>query len=417
MKNLTLILIAAFVACPVFGSRFIGADIPAPSAFTPPVLRTEKLPAKYLPRYRNWQGIPSIERSSGGRLWAAWYGGIVQEGREGNYIVVYTSGDDGATWQGPVAVFDGLIFCNGTSFDPRLFKNAKGEPFLTITRTMTPTVEKKHVTSWVFKAEDPEDPLTKWGKATLLGCGISLNKPLIFDDGRMLFPLDTRKPQDGNASRLAWVISDDGGKSYKPFSSVEVQETPENYPLCEHQAAMRPDGSLLMFSRAKYGIASAESFDGGKTWKNFGPFTTEFCKNTRFALARLKSGNLLLVANDAKGRDNMTAFLSKDGGKTWPFKISIDPRARVSYPDYTLSEDGFIYIIYDRGRYTPDEQDILMAKITEADIEAGKIVSEGSKLQVMVNTLKDSGGGARAQYEYSALEKAYQEQIDSLRKK
>ncbi len=416
MKRTILILLCLSLSCVFADSKFC-ADVPAPSAFTPPVLRTKNIPAKYLPRYRNWQGIPSIERTSGGRLWAAWYGGIVQEGREGNYIVVYTSGDDGATWQGPVAVFDGTLYCNGTSWDPRLFKNAKGELFLSITRTMSPNQEGRHVTSWVFKASDPENPLTKWGKAVLLGCGVSLNKPVVLEGGRMLFPLDTRKPQDGAASRLAWVASDDGAETFRLFSSVDVEETEDNYPLCEHQAAVRPDGSLLMFSRTKYGIASAESFDGGKTWKNFAPFTKEFCKNTRFVLARLKSGNLLLVANDsAKGRNNMTAFLSKDGGKTWPHKISIDPRRNVSYPDYTLSDDGFIYIAYDRGRYTPDEQDILMAKITEADIEAGKIVSEGSKLQVMINTLKDSGGGARAQYEYTPLEKAYKAQIEALKK-
>ncbi|MBT4816316.1 MAG: exo-alpha-sialidase, partial [Lentisphaerae bacterium] len=46
---------------------------------------------------RQFQGIPGIERTAGGRLWATWYTGGVNEGPQ-NFAVLVTSTDDGLTW-------------------------------------------------------------------------------------------------------------------------------------------------------------------------------------------------------------------------------------------------------------------------------------------------------------------------------
>ena len=59
------------------------------------------------PEYASWtrmyQGIPGIERTGKGRLWAAW---IV--GGEGpmDYIVLATSTDDGKSWSEPKLVIE-----------------------------------------------------------------------------------------------------------------------------------------------------------------------------------------------------------------------------------------------------------------------------------------------------------------------
>jgi len=82
------------------------------------------------------------------------------------------------------------------------------------------------------------------------------------------------------------------------------------------------------------------------------------------------------------GRNNLKAMLSDDG-KTWKGFLMIDERENVSYPDVTEDDKGNIYIIYDRERYT--EREILMAKITEYDVTAGKLVNPESKLRVLVN--------------------------------
>ena len=68
-------------------------------------------------------------------------------------------------------------------------------------------------------------------------------------------------------------------------------------------------------------------------------------------------------------------------------------RHAVSDPDGIEGSNGFLDITYDRGRYNKDEQEILFAKITEADIKAGQFVSEGSQLRQLINRLADFGGG------------------------
>ena len=60
------------------------------------------------------------------------------------------------------------------------------------------------------------------------------------------------------------------------------------------------------------------------------------------------------------------------------------------------SEDGFLYIIYDRERgahyekdvdYSTYAKEILMAKITEEDIRSGHLVNPDSRLKGIVSKL------------------------------
>lgn len=67
------------------------------TTLTPPWIDVKPGPA-YWARMRLWQGIPSIERAPGGRLWATWYTGGVGEGKGHNHALLVTSGDDGRTW-------------------------------------------------------------------------------------------------------------------------------------------------------------------------------------------------------------------------------------------------------------------------------------------------------------------------------
>lgn len=54
---------------------------------------------------RLFQGIASVERAPGGRLWAVWYSGGQGESCL-NYSVLATSGDGGESWSGPQLIID-----------------------------------------------------------------------------------------------------------------------------------------------------------------------------------------------------------------------------------------------------------------------------------------------------------------------
>jgi hypothetical protein len=125
-------------------------------------------------------------------------------------------------------------------------------------------------------------------------------------------------------------------------------------------------------------------------------------------LRRLASGAFLLIYHDSQkakpGRERLTAWLSDDDGHTWPYKLLLDERARVSYPDATQAPDGRIYLAYDHGRYEAGEKQILVSIFREADVRAGKIVSLDAALRLVVN--QASGYGNHADLRREGKEKA-----------
>ncbi len=67
------------------------------------------------------------------------------------------------------------------------------------------------------------------------------------------------------------------------------------------------------------------------------------------------------------------------------------------YPDVAESDDGMIYIVYDRERGAhkssfaeafADAREILMAKVTEADILARELIDPRSQLRLIVSKLE-----------------------------
>jgi sialidase-1 len=61
----------------------------------------------------------------------------------------------------------------------------------------------------------------------------------------------------------------------------------------------------------------------------------------------------------------------------------LDDRKGISYPDGVQASDGTLYISYDRNRATDGE--ILLARFTEDDILAGKLVGPKSKFRMLVS--------------------------------
>lgn len=381
----------------------LSADDFGVTTLTPPVLNVDPGP-RYWPRLRMWQGIPSIERTGKGRLWATWYAGPLSEGSGGNHALLVTTGDDGKTWSNPVAVYDPNPFFGGNTGDPHLWIDPQGRLWWFVFRLLKIKDPDGIRSLWGYCTENPDDPAPKWNVPVFAGFGLGLNKPTVLSNGDWLRPVDVNNVSKDPA-RTQFYVSRDQGRSFTFLSKLTIKDI----SFSEHMAVERKDGSVWMLARTSYGIAQAESLDHGATWVNERPFTTEWGVNTRFFLRKLKSGALLLVVNDTpRGRSHMTAMLSDDDGKTWPHKLLLDERSRVSYPDGTEGSNGFLYITYDRGRYEKDEQEILFAKITEADIKAGQLVSDGSQLRQMINRLADFGGGVRLTREPQTMEAEFE---------
>ncbi len=330
---------------------------------------------EYGPDERKFQGIPSIERAPGGRLWAVWYAGKVHEDRY-NYVVGVTSGDDGRTWSdlkfvidpdgdGPLRTADP---CPWLDPDGRLWLfwwlNAGGRNDLVAMTTDNP---------------DAENPT--WTEPRVICPGVMMCKPIAASDGSWLLPTAIWR-REGSCRVVA---STDHGETWSLRGTATVPD-PKDRDCDEPMMVERRDGSLWMLVRTRYGIGETFSRDFGKTWTPVKPSGIPH-PPARFFIRRLVSGSLLLVKHGPMdrrtGRSHLTAFVSQDDGATWKGGLLLDEREGVSYPDGTQSPDGVIRIIYDWNR--TDEKHILMAAFTEEDALAGKDVSGQVRLRVLVN--------------------------------
>ncbi|MBE7009878.1 MAG: helix-turn-helix domain-containing protein [Ruminococcaceae bacterium] len=349
----------------------------------------EKL-QQYTTEHRVWQGIPSIEVTKKGRLFATFYSGGIKEDI-GNFVILVKS-DDGDTFSEPILVAHKEDY---RCFDPCVWMDPLGR--LWLTWSMIPD----HGT-YATICDDPDAEELSFGEVFFVGHDVMMNKPTVLSTGEWLFPIAvwndgvrvlTKEYDSKEKDKKSFVYKTvDNGRTFEKLGGADVKE--RSYD--EHMVLELADGRLAMYVRTYYGIGVSYSFDRGKTWTD-GRDSGLGGPSSRFFIRRLPSGRILLIGHDdTKERNNLTAYLSEDEGKTWPYKILLDERMKVAYPDATVDEDGYIHITYDRERgdslKSLDEayskaREILYARITEDDIIAGRPHSEKSMLKGIISKL------------------------------
>ncbi len=356
------------------------------------ITESNKLHA-YTAEKRIWQGIPSVEITGGGRLFATFYSGQTTE-TYGNYCVLVKSDDGGAHWSEPIAVADAGM--DTRCFDPEIWLDPFGKLWFTWSQWHPDAV-------YAAVCDNPDADTLIWQEPRVIGADVMMNKPIVLSGGEWLFPIAVWKhtlyglAQNDKDCRSFVYQSIDNGMH---FSCIGGADDPAS-TYDEHTVAELSNGAVMMLIRTGYGIGKSLSYDGGKTWTPAensgipGP-------NSRCCLRRLQSGNLLLINHHQfSGRNNLTAMISRDNGETWEGFLLLDGRQNVSYPDVTQAPDGTIYVIYDRERGAAQPtlkaaqacaREILLAKIREEDIFAGALVSENSTLAAVVSRLGEYTG-------------------------
>jgi len=363
--------------------RAAPGDDPAMDA---PVVNTSPGP-EYGDDTRRFQGIPGIERAPNGRLWATWYAGGPGEGPE-NYVLVSTSGDDGAAWSRPALVIDppGTV----RAFDPCLWHDPQGRLWLFWAQAYYRWDGRGGV--WAIVSENPDAERPEWSQPRRLCNGIMMNKPVVLTTGEWVLPAavwthtpncdEPRHVHDlGDEVGVNAIHSTDRGDTWSLLGRTRVPNSACDEPMLVE----RKDGSLWMLVRTEYGIGESISTDRGRTWTPGKPSDIEHIPAARFFIRRLKSGRLLLVKHnppDGKTRSHLTAFLSDDDGAAWRGGLVIDERAKVSYPDGVQAPEGTIYVVYDRNRYA--DKEIVMAAFEEEDVARGRF-SPSARSRILIN--------------------------------
>jgi hypothetical protein len=309
--------------------------------------------------------------------------------------VLATSDDDGETWSSPRLVVDAHskdLPAERSVLVGNLWTDPLGRLWLIFDQSMDMFDGRAGV--WVAVCENPDAKEPSWSKPRRIWHGVTLNKPTVLSTGEWMLPisLDQRLGfrqfkgcfKELDPLRGANVfVSIDKGETWSRRGCVQFP----NPDWHEHMIVERKDESLWMLARTAKGIVQSTSTDTGKTWSK-PSFPAIKHPVARFHVRRLASGRILLIKHGKtidshEGRSMLTAWLSEDEGKTWHGGLMLDERKGISYPDGFQASDGTIYISYDRNRSTDGE--ILLARFTEADILARKLVGPKSKLKMLIS--------------------------------
>ena len=379
-------------------------------ALVPPVVRQDNLGA-YAATNLDYAMNGTVELTPGGKLMAGWISG--EDGPRG-FFVSNESTDRGETWSGTKLVID--------AHDPRLamarvtlcttyWRDPDGRMHLFADQSMgmyaipgivgcTSTDGRRGFFESVCENPDAERPV--WSKPRRLSDGHALNKPIVLANGDWLIPV-ARGVHGGQPFHPAgvfeetwskvwgawWLGSSDKGKTWTMRGGVRFPDS----QWFEHMCYQLKDGRLRMFARTRKGLMESWSSDNGYTWSK--PDYPKGIRHplSRFHVRRLGSGALLLLKHGLRidednagakpygARSNLTAWVSDDDGGTWTGGLLLEP-LECSYPDATEGPDGTIYATYDHQRDRAAE--IRLARFTEVDVRAGKLVTPGSKLGGLV---------------------------------
>ena len=353
----------------------------------------------YAEEDRQWQGLPTIAVTPGGRMWCAWQTGDSVEGSDGpnNYDVMYYSDDMGKTWSEEYMIWD-VPDASVRIADPRLFYDQFGKLWLVLIRG---GLKGAYAIELINPdCDNPSENLQtgepiSWMKAP------PAHRPTILSNGRWVTPVEV----DADAQQTYICNPDDERGKYAwttNTSQPAATAFPDQKTYGEAQIIELTDGSLMMLSRLPRtcggGMEVSYSYDYGTNWTpyeaNLGePYITP---SSKFHIQRLESGAILLITHaTTEDRKDLAAYLSYDDGKTFPYKMMLDDSEMrgdwrgfgVSYPEAAAEqgENGEIYIVYDAGRYGLKE--IRMCVVTEEDIKAGRPVSEYCRMREIISDL------------------------------
>ncbi len=362
----------------------------------PKALRPAEVKAN--PPLRYWPDVDDYTMSCGmditpaGRVWLAWFAG---GDNEDAVVILAYSDDSGMTFSKPQFILDpGYADCgiHLSAVVANLWTAPDGRLFLFFTQSLGYFDGRSG--SWFSVCENPDSEQPTWSAPVRIWHGASLNKPTVLSNGTWLLPISLwpanyekieKKLQDPKGPRFNFFSELEDQRGVNIFASRDMGKTWERIghvrnarelsTFDEPMIVERKDGSLLMYTRITNGTTQSISTDGGRTWTT--PERTSFTNaSARFFIRKLQSGNLLLIRHanpDAPlERSFMTAYISKDDGRTWLGGLLLDERKGISYPDGFQTSDGRIHIQYD---YKRECGEILMAVFKEEDVLAGKNVS------------------------------------------
>lgn len=314
--------------------------------------------------------IPAIWTAPNKPLLAFAEGRVTKRRASGNIdLVLRRSLDGGQTWQ-PLQIVADLAddFCG----NPCIVQDSTtGRLWLAFTRSPGAATEEEIVAGtaaatqvWITHSDDdgatwakPREIATgrkaTWGwYGTGPGLGLFLGNA---QQNRLLIPA---YHTDGGVYRTHCIYSDDHGETWQ-LGDIAADNT------SEPQVVVMSDGLLLMNARTIAGKGElrtlVKSADWGQTWqpaKDVTALTENHCQGCLYRCFRSGSKDqfdLIFTQPSLRKRAGVFAWLSEDGGKTWPFAQPIW-RGASAYTAMIRNQDGLVCLLLECGEQDPYAQ-------------------------------------------------------------
>ncbi len=343
------------------------------TALNPPVFLYRPDNPDYYLDTAYYVAAPAVAVTDTGRIWMSVCTGGQGEDHA-NILALSCSDDDGLTWDEcvwAIAHRDTVRI-----HDPLVWRTPKGQIILSWNQSYEHWDGRGGV--WISVLENPDSDHPTLTEPRRLCDGVMANPPAFREDGAWLLPIAVWKlsikyiydlPDLQHA--MIW-ISRDAGKTVELLGKADITENCGD----EHNIVPLSDGTMMMLARTEYGWGCSYSHDSGHTWTPGTPYRNG--PSVKSCLRTLPDGRLIWATYDTNRpvRERIVARISGDDGKTWPYSMLLDAREEVSYTNICVCDNGSIYITHDFQRMGAKEA--ILHKVTPADIEAGKIVTEGS---------------------------------------
>lgn len=363
----------------------------------------------YREENRGYQACPAVAVTEKGSIFVGFMAtpyGFNATGGENNYgyVALARSRDGGITWEDPIAVFDPDKDGPCRTFEPVLWTSPDRKRLYCFF-TQSAGLENNlggALGTWVSYCDDPESDTPHFSDPIRAFDGFTDSAARLFSDGYWyVAPAFSRclTPECFDMSKEGHEI---GVHLYRSEDCLNWEHVCHLPNTCDHisEPSMLelPDGRILLIERTPSGTCYLWSNIKDPTvWSNPEPLCFDNNKkdlimnpaDTRNSIRLLPSGNILYLFNNSREpkRELLSAALSEDGGKTFPYVILLDERLSSTYPKADITAEGDIFIAYDQGRHRANREsgsEILFARITEEDIKAGKTVSPRSCLKRLV---------------------------------
>lgn len=301
-------------------------------------------------------------------------------------IALRRSFDLGQTWEPLQVVADfGDDFCGNPCvvLDP-----TNGRLWLAFTRSPGSATEETIVartadptTVWITYSDDdgatwspPRDLSATCRKSTWGWYGTGPGLGLFVGDAQKNRLIIPAYHTEGDVYRTHCLLSDDHGVTWR-LGDVAADNT------SEPQVVVMGDGSLTMNARTIAGKGERRTLvgsrDWGETWQpseNVTPLAENLCQGCIYRSDRSGTNgdyDLIFTQPGARNRTGVTAWLSDDEGKTWPFAQTLW-RGPSAYTAMIRSHDGQICTLMECGRKDTFEQ-IAFVKYSQEWLRTGKM--------------------------------------------